>query len=679
MCKKMICVISLMFLLSAPVFAEVGTEADMEQAAADLIGAGNWTFFDFDQAGVWGYPDTSVGTAGVNGFIGDSFASNVVEITMALSGLEASTVYEVYVCALANSSDTTFGIAAGFTSGALTGYGDLSVDPEAYNMGDWDPQGDGTRSNNPFVASTTFSDYARPMGTVSTDASGNLNVYVYKYDNRALYDGILLRPYLPPATVIYPLDEATDIPLDVVFSWDTGKDPVNASNPNPAIVDHYLYYKAYDALTAPAEPNFTGVSPIIVSDLTDPIEYPAAGTVNFAKDARVFWRVDENIGSVGDPCNIEGDVWSFDVVKTVVAIADEPNDIRVFEMGTADMVITFTSDTTPSATWYKYVDGGPDTALSTGGDVTVVVDYDGGTLEGSTTLSIANIEAADDGDYYCVLNNATGIDIPSASAQLIVRRLVARYGFEGNANDAIGTNDGTETAGITYGPGVVGANAIMFNRSDNVELPAGAFPRGEAGKGIDQGTVTLWVKTTTTGAEAIMGTFDDGGNAGLWFGTGTSYIRPNGGGGAPRIDFSVDETNDDQWHLLAYTYDFTSNPVTMTVYIDGEYLTGHSRDNLVYTFNDDWQYPIYLGGYNNRGSMANGFAGAVDDLRIYNYALSQHEVLDIVNEVFPGTNVCVLDFYDARLDLVEDCVIDLQDFAEFAAGWLGTGWYPSIP
>jgi hypothetical protein len=67
--------------------------------------------------------------------------------------------------------------------------------------------------------------------------------------------------------------------------------------------------------------------------------------------------------------------------------------------------------------------------------------------------------------------------------------------------------------------------------------------------------------------------------------------------------------------------------------------------------------------------------GLVDDIRIYNYAVSATQVVDLYNEFAGPINVCAAD-YGSHLDSNGDCKIDIVDFADFASSWLEDGCYP---
>ena len=70
----------------------------------------------------------------------------------------------------------------------------------------------------------------------------------------------------------------------------------------------------------------------------------------------------------------------------------------------------------------------------------------------------------------------------------------------------------------------------------------------------------------------------------------------------------------------------------------------------------------------------NPFNGYIDDARYYNYALSPAEITQIYVD---GTGIpqCVSEL---QFDTNDDCVVNFEDFAKFAAEWMQDAWiYPS--
>ncbi len=87
-------------------------------------------------------------------------------------------------------------------------------------------------------------------------------------------------------------------------------------------------------------------------------------------------------------------------------------------------------------------------------------------------------------------------------------------------------------------------------------------------------------------------------------------------------------TNDGKWHHYCFTYDGTSSPNGLDLYVDGTNRTTTIIDNtLTGTILNDQNLLI---GYDSFG--ADAWNGALDDIRIYNKELTKGEVLAIMNQ-----------------------------------------------
>lgn len=141
--------------------------------------------------------------------------------------------------------------------------------------------------------------------------------------------------------------------------------------------------------------------------------------------------------------------------------------------------------------------------------------------------------------------------------------------------------------------------------------------------------------------------------------------------------------NDDVWHYVVIAWEYTSTDDTMTVFIDGA-----SQGTSVYDREasfSDWQFDMLIGAVNSRGTVGTLFTGLIDEIEVYNYALTVDDVA-IAYEGYTGEDTCVyppaLDFTgpdDSNEDGVfdADCVVDIYDFAYFASSWLECGLIPA--
>ena len=214
--------------------------------------------------------------------------------------------------------------------------------------------------------------------------------------------------------------------------------------------------------------------------------------------------------------------------------------------------------------------------------------------------------------FVLVLGLAAGI----ANAEL-----VGYWKFdEGSGNVAYDLSDYTNDGAINGGPewvaGKIGA-ALEFDGSDDY-VDCG----NDSSLNInDKITVAAWVKTTSTahGYFVSKGTaWDEIGH----YAIGQEYNTPltfqveiAGSGGAVELDSNV-AVNDGQWHHIASTYD---DPV-IKVYIDGVEENTMTGSNAL--------TGSAVGGLTigQRGS-GNIIGGIIDEVRIYNRALTEPEIL----------------------------------------------------
>lgn len=125
---------------------------------------------------------------------------------------------------------------------------------------------------------------------------------------------------------------------------------------------------------------------------------------------------------------------------------------------------------------------------------------------------------------------------------------------------------------------------------------------------------------------------------------------------------------DGQWHHVVVTYD-ESLPTDDPNYLMGIqlYLDGQLRSSTVV---GDETTParlgpemthVCIGGLNDYGYTYNNYKGLIDEFAIYAGILPADRV-----EAHYGAGLCVL----SKGDVTGDCKVNLEDFAQVAAGWL---------
>ena len=201
--------------------------------------------------------------------------------------------------------------------------------------------------------------------------------------------------------------------------------------------------------------------------------------------------------------------------------------------------------------------------------------------------------------------------------------LVARFAFEGNANDSAGGHNGTPNGNPTYALGKIGQAISLDGLDDHVVVGSvgisGTAPRTIAGWAkASNMTFPAWVNVFGfTGPSGNGGHFDIElvGNSGTvstlgWYGL---HVY-----GWERNILPVDLT---EWHHLAASYDGT----TIKWYGDG-LLVGSAARALNTPDN------VHIG---KRQDNANFFPGLVDEVQIYSRVLSEAEIAGLAGMTKP--------------------------------------------
>lgn len=208
--------------------------------------------------------------------------------------------------------------------------------------------------------------------------------------------------------------------------------------------------------------------------------------------------------------------------------------------------------------------------------------------------------------------------------------LIAAYNFEGNSNDSVGTNNGTDTA-ITYSVanGKVGQGAGFNGTTSRIN-----FTDTSAWRPTGTFSVAIWIKSTSTSqmgliSNALINTGDNSG----WFidisaatiGQTRFFIATANGTTASNSIYSTGTTyNDGSWHLIGATYDGTN----MYLYMDG-YSAATPVASSAVSY-DTTENPI-LGALYVNAAYVLPFNGSMDVAILYNRALSASEHLQLYN------------------------------------------------
>jgi Concanavalin A-like lectin/glucanases superfamily len=213
--------------------------------------------------------------------------------------------------------------------------------------------------------------------------------------------------------------------------------------------------------------------------------------------------------------------------------------------------------------------------------------------------------------------------------------MTAWYTGDGTANDFLGKNNGTLQNGAGFAAGMV-AQAFSLNGTNQfVSLPAGVISYPATGATSTQPiTVDAWFSTRTGGV--ILGqqgvaapAMPSGHVPAIYVGTdGLLYAELFWSGAVAPISSAPTEVNDGKFHFVAVTYDGTNEDV----YLDGALLASVAFTQTGYAAS--YQYQIGT-GFTSGWPAGNGgyfyFQGLIDEVEIFNRALSAAEIQAILN------------------------------------------------
>ena len=201
--------------------------------------------------------------------------------------------------------------------------------------------------------------------------------------------------------------------------------------------------------------------------------------------------------------------------------------------------------------------------------------------------------------------------------------LIAYYPFDGNTTDLSGNNNnGVVIGGVTWTTGVIGNAAhfngtnayIKVNNSTSLQSPRNALSMSawiylENGHDIVSGIAS---KTETNNYGQYGFAIHHWSNNSLYV-----HLREGSGNGTP-YNFQ-----NNRWYFVAFTWDGNS----IRLFVNGELIGRHQYSKPLIV--DSNPLTIGLDGPGNYEY----FKGRMDELRIYNRALSQSEVEQLYSTV----------------------------------------------
>jgi len=217
--------------------------------------------------------------------------------------------------------------------------------------------------------------------------------------------------------------------------------------------------------------------------------------------------------------------------------------------------------------------------------------------------------------------------------------LLAEYLFSGNYNDTSGNGSNLVSSGvnITFVTGVSSADsvnqAVHFDNSGYIDGDASYLFAAKGWGGYGNGgaayTVSCWAKWDGSSGGSF-GVLVQQLNAPFLYNSGQKITF--GTGGTTYVQDSVVLTTG-VWHNYAVTATALSGGSrTFTFYRDGVQISQQTKtDSNTYTANS----AAYIGGNSNGASTYDLVGTAVDQVRIYNRALSLTEIQAVANSSYP--------------------------------------------
>ena len=647
----------LLCLAGSSVMAQNATEEDLVNAVTELIGPDEYVFFDHTGTAfeVDGYRSKPFGTNGdlVDSGGGHGWSDNA-EFTEAISGLMGSAEYNLYVISIARTDNDGWGVRVGFESlnyslNALDiGHDDTLT---KYNLGLYQNADERYPFRENQGSSTQACMHAVYVGTFSTDASGNANIYVDNVNgveidgvvgDRTMYDGLLVAPL--QASDPEPANEATYVDLDSDLSWVSPGEGYafdvyfGTEEPNDLLGN---YGPSFTKVTAAPQTETTVAVPIVLDYLTDyywVVETYSPGTsTKFASKSWMFTTAPFDTA----PEVTAGSsyiTWLDNLPQSIDAAVDDNGENDVDDADVIWAIETYAGD--PVAASMQMLDRGKN---STAAQTLEVAGYDPNMLsewigtdsrQSSCDLIVMTLSGLPAGEYTWTSTHhdfndqshqfdvyvgdvLTGIEIDISNGDQIPTEYTTTLTSDGTNPVQISFEAYPETGGLGYGTGFFVMNA--FELTDGVSTMK-----------VDFGTAE---STVAPGYEGYIAVHEDPATftaQDFAFGSTTVTVLPQWGPKAAGwIDASVTKTSTDP---LAPTAAFTTN-------YPGTYV-------LKLTATDDTIY----------GAEAL-FGSDTLEIQVADDACSAAQM---------SSNWSGFDYYDVD----SNCTIDIYDFAAFAATWL---------
>ena len=379
--------------------------------------------------------------------------------------------------------------------------------------------------------------------------------------------------------------------------------------PGSFAVSHDLYFgTGFDDVNDGAEGSFVG-NLATASQVVGFAGFPAPD--GLVPGATYYWRVDEvNDADPNSPW--KGDVWSF-TVQPKIAHDPVPDDGAMYV--DTDVTLGWTAGFEARLHTVYFGDNPDDVGAASGGIPQTDTAYVPGALELGRTYywRVDEFDAVTThkGDVWSLTTR------PAIS--IVDPNLVGWWKLdEGSGTTALDWSGHDNHATLVDGPQWVDGRfggALEFSGTNYATM-------NPVADDITSNNVTLsgWVKTTDAHGLWLSCNTGGRGNVALWS-IDNSQAAMYDGSESAYEGYSDTIVSDDEWHMLTYV----RNGDTGYIYVDGFLENTHSA-GYSFSSTDLWSIAMEW----DSGGASDFLAGIVDDIRIYNMAMTHEQVVELM-------------------------------------------------
>jgi len=428
-----------------------------------------------------------------------------------------------------------------------------------------------------------------------------------------------------------PANGAVDVPLDSTLTWNTGN--------HPDISHHYVYFSTDPDVI------LTDWDSVRVAEIAATGDTASYTPNNLAYSTTYYWAVDQGVNNGGpnDETTILGKMWSFTTVSGLPLIAEQPGSLLVDANDTAVLSLAVVDPAGVQYAWYRGLAG--DTSTPIGTD--------------SSSLTIDSVQVDDEGLYWCRITNDMG-SVDSDAAGLYLKAMIAHWTLDeadalaGEYVDLAGGNNAVIKGTATFVQGKDGDpnGAVQVSPGNGMGIAPALSPTTQGG----QMTISMWVNWAgpNGGHQRPLAKRE------VAYPTSRWYVALAPDANEVRFDTynsgsasGLTLTPDGAWQQICVTLD--GNQVTYYVADKQGFSAANVATAELSLAADTLESPISIGAGNQNGSYS--LNGAIDDVRIYNYAMSIEDVAELWYET-SQQGICL---NPPVGDLNGDCIVDSAD------------------